>query len=221
MLLNRNNMLPIILSCCASIHLFVAQPTFGQQTKSIRIKSGKVYQNGESVLTINKKPIDKWSAFYTLSSADDRVQATLKLSSHGNRVLCHARFPILGRLYECYYSKVGIEEIIESYFKNGVLVKGKANLVGLAKYCKERNMPLQSISAISKARRENALKDLCQRCREAYLLCQVRRAKQRENPPPGVTIAENCESKFRLCSFGGSHHESEKYPNKKPCGDPR
>lgn len=74
--------------------------------------------------------------------------------------------------------------------------------------------------ANARARDESDRTSRCRRCDEDYRACQVDASYQRSHPKRGVTVSQSCESKFALCSHGGSYVDAQRHAGDRPCGDP-
>ena len=74
--------------------------------------------------------------------------------------------------------------------------------------------------ANARAREESDRASRCKRCDEDYRACQVDASFGRSHPRPGVSVSQSCDSRFTLCSHGGSYSVAQRHASDKPCGDP-
>lgn len=87
---------------------------------------------------------------YSLRTLEKKLQAVLIVKNDSSGMKFSGSFPTLGLRYACLYPKIEIITLLDSYLRNKVMVNGEASREGLQAYCKERAIPLDTMTTHKK-----------------------------------------------------------------------
>jgi len=116
------------------------------QNKTVTLKNDSIYQDGKALFACLEKDTMGMNIYYIMNP-DESVMAQLAMQNNSMGTIPFTGiFPDLSCYYACsYQSNATIEDILESYFKNKVIVNGKPSMEGLTKYCEARNLSVLKI----------------------------------------------------------------------------
>ena len=118
---------------------------FAQKRGDIRIENDTIFfKNVPSFICKGEKKARQ--SLYFISDMDKKPQAAIFFSEKDTHTICTARFPGLALRYDVTYPPIDLSVLVESYYKNKVLLNGKVDSIGLVKYCEEREIALVAMT---------------------------------------------------------------------------
>jgi hypothetical protein len=129
----------------AAVFILFSLQINAQDKKSVRIQNDTIFHEDKPSGLFSKNEREG-KAIYFIASLDKKPQAALFFSQTDTTTVCTARFPALALRYDVVYSKVDIEGLLDSYYKNKVLMNGVIDSGSLAQYCKEREIELHPLA---------------------------------------------------------------------------
>jgi len=173
-------------------------------------------------VTVETHVVDEVSSAFVLKSPDGVEQAMISLMRSDGDLIANVDFATLDRTFEVRYpGGTSIDELLDSFTRNAVLVHGHAELAGLERYCAERHIVLKETAKMYERMRAAGHRQDCRECSEDFRACQVRKSEERRYPASGVTYenaSSSCEAQYRVCSFHGVAAEAMRKPDEWPCG---
>ncbi len=125
--------------------------------QTIKTEKGVATLDDVDWLIVQETPLGTSANYVVLKTLAGEIIAKLSFTNNPDKVYFKGDFPTVAKKYETNYPVgTGIQTILESFNKNGIIVAGKIDLVGLQKYCDDRKIALNKILTYDEEQAMNA-----------------------------------------------------------------
>ncbi len=121
----------------------------------VTFKNDTVYKNGVAQFKFNIRTArtDTASKIVTIYTEEKKMEVMLSMLPQHDTTRFSARFFSINKGYDCFYPRIGVETILESFVKNGIVRKGGlTDSLGLFAYLKDRGIPVRELPRRATAR---------------------------------------------------------------------
>lgn len=123
-----------LVTCCA----------YSQEKFDVKLINDTVYNFGKAIYTC--KGQIKWpKSFYTLRTFDNKILAFISFEDVDTLLKTIVTFPTINVRYGTLYPKADVTVLLESLFRNRVILNNAVDSVGLNYYCKVRDIEIKKI----------------------------------------------------------------------------